>query len=91
MLKIKRGVSNLVKIVDFGLATLLAFMKASRSNNGHSNPLHTFDRGTIEYMAPEVDEVVFPNDCTKARYSTKADIYSLGVIFGEILHIDIDG
>jgi serine/threonine protein kinase len=54
-----------VKIADFGLIAL-----------HNENEKHTLDRGTKDYMAPEVIEV--------ALYTTKADIYSLGKIMKEL-------
>jgi serine/threonine protein kinase len=55
-----------VKIADIGLAVI----------HNHSGQLHTLDRGTVKYMAPEV--------ASNKKYETKADIYSLGVIFEEL-------
>ncbi len=43
------------------------------------NQSHTQCRGTVKYMAPEVIK--------SRKYDTKADIYSLGVIIEEILHL----
>jgi serine/threonine protein kinase len=51
-----------VKIADFGLMALHRFEDQS----------HTKDRGTINYLAPEVS--------TGRKYTTKADIYSLGIL-----------
>jgi hypothetical protein len=42
---------------------------------------HTSDKGTLKYMAPEAEH---------KEYDTKADIYSLGVIFKELTDCDID-
>jgi serine/threonine protein kinase len=42
---------------------------------------HTSDRGTLKYMAPEAEY----ND-----YDTKADIYSLGVIFKDLIDFETD-
>ena len=38
-----------------------------------SEQSHTLDRGTLKYMAPEVEK--------SREYDTKADVYSLGVIY----------
>jgi serine/threonine protein kinase len=43
------------------------------------NESHTQCSGTLKYMAPEVIK--------SRKYDTKADIYSLGVIIEEILHL----
>jgi serine/threonine protein kinase len=40
---------------------------------------HTEDKGTVRYIAPEV---------FSRKYDTKADIYSLGVIFQQLFSID---
>jgi serine/threonine protein kinase len=55
-----------VKIADFGLIAL----------HQYSGQWHTIDKGTLQYMAPEV----FSNK----KYDIKADIYSLGVIFKDL-------
>jgi hypothetical protein len=41
---------------------------------------HTSDRGTLKYMAPEAEY---------KEYDTKADIYSLGVIFQELFALEM--
>ncbi len=61
---------NFVKIGDFGLIAI--------HNNAKQS--HTGDRGSLKYMAPEVECGV---------YDTKADIYSLGIIFQELFDIDM--
>jgi serine/threonine protein kinase len=61
-----------VKIADFGLMALHKF----------DNEMHTIDRGTAKYLAPEV--------ANKAYYDTKADIYSLGIIMEELFHSNIN-
>jgi calcium-dependent protein kinase len=43
--------------------------------------LHSSNRGQIKYMAPEVDSKI---------YDIKADIYSLGVIFQQLLDVCYD-
>jgi hypothetical protein len=45
-------------------------------NHDFQNQSHTSDQGTIKYMAPEVVKT--------RKYNMKADIYSLGVILGEM-------
>lgn len=48
----------------------------------HENDkINTLDQGTPKYMAPEL---------SKENYNTKADIYSLGIIFKKLYIIDID-
>jgi serine/threonine protein kinase len=60
-----------VKIADFGYAKVLDKTK-----------LHTKDRGTLKYMAPEVG--------SSQKYNFKADIYSLGFIVQDLFHIDFN-
>jgi hypothetical protein len=43
---------------------------------------HSTDKGTIKYMAPEVMK--------SSKYGTKADIYSLGIVFEELFNLDLD-
>jgi hypothetical protein len=43
---------------------------------------HTADKGTVKYMAPEV--------INSRIYNTKADIYSLGVIFENLFFLDMN-
>jgi hypothetical protein len=61
-----------VKIADFGLIAL----------HQYSGQWHTIDKGTLQYMAPEV--------FTNKKYDTKADIYSLGVIFNDLTDFEPD-
>ncbi len=60
-----------VKIADFGYAIVLDEIK-----------LNTKDRGTLRYMAPEVE--------LGQKYNFKADIYSLGFIVRDLFHIDFN-
>jgi hypothetical protein len=48
----------------------------------YSGQSHTADRGTIKYMAPEAEST--------GEYDTKADIYSLAVIFKELIDFETD-
>jgi serine/threonine protein kinase len=41
---------------------------------------HSLDTGTLKYMVPEVE--------SNEEYDTKADIYSLGVIFKELIDFE---
>jgi hypothetical protein len=43
---------------------------------------HTLDKGTTKYMAREVIE--------SKKYDTKADVYSLGIIFQNLLSLDMN-
>jgi alpha-tubulin suppressor-like RCC1 family protein len=47
-----------------------------------TNQSHTSDRGTLKYMAPEA--------LRGRKYSSKADIFSLGIIAQELFNIDTD-
>jgi serine/threonine protein kinase len=48
----------------------------------YSGQSHTSDRGTLKYIAPETEST--------EEYDTKADIYSLGVIFNDIIDFETD-
>lgn len=78
------GVDN-VKIGDFGLATSGQFSV----DRGHSNTLEADDMtrsiGTAYYSAPEVRSAV------NGLYSTKVDMYSLGIIFFEMCYLPMMG
>uniref|UniRef100_A0A0N5BLS4 Protein kinase domain-containing protein n=1 Tax=Strongyloides papillosus TaxID=174720 RepID=A0A0N5BLS4_STREA len=59
-----------VKITDFGLAT-------NHERFGKLSMMHTMGNGTPLYCAPEVD--------MSTRYNEKSDIFSMGIVFYEIL------
>jgi serine/threonine protein kinase len=48
----------------------------------YSEQSHTLDKGTPKYMAPEVRD--------SKKYDTKADVYSLGVVFQNLFSFDIN-
>ncbi len=68
-----------VKIADFGLAKLLAKAGEARQRRG---PQPTLVMGTPNYMAPE--QVERPLDVDH-----RADLYSLGVVFYEMLTLEL--
>ncbi|ATY61628.1 kinase (Gcn2) [Cordyceps militaris] len=74
------GIDN-VKIGDFGLATSGQFTLDKTTTGGH---LETDDMtrsiGTAYYSAPEV------RSAAHGQYSTKVDMYSLGIIFFEMCY-----
>ncbi len=49
----------------------------------YSGQSHTMDRGTPEYTAPQVRD--------SKKYDTKADVYSLGVVFKNLFDLQTDG
>ncbi|MCA8962827.1 MAG: serine/threonine protein kinase [Planctomycetes bacterium] len=67
------GRNGHVKIADFGLAKLIGGSERDFSLTGHRDVL-----GTLSYMAPE--QVERPREVDH-----RADIYSLGVVFYELL------
>ncbi|KAG6037185.1 hypothetical protein E4U41_005274 [Claviceps citrina] len=80
------GVDN-IKIGDFGLATSGQFSVdkvAGNSGGSNNNNLETDDMtrsiGTAYYSAPEV------RSAANGMYSTKVDMYSLGIIFFEMCY-----
>jgi len=73
----KESESGFVKIADFGLATIHDFNDKS----------HERDRGDRKFMAPEVRKI-FGKVCN--QYTTKVDVYSLGVIMKILFNIYID-
>ncbi|KAI1354991.1 serine/threonine-protein kinase gcn2 [Xylaria sp. FL0043] len=78
------GVSN-VKIGDFGLATTGHFaVDKAASANIESNDL-TRSVGTSYYVAPEVRRQ------GSGSYTSKVDMYSLGIIFFEMCYYPIVG
>ncbi len=67
---------SFVKIGDFGLIAI----------HKYAQQPHTTDRGTVKYMAPEINKGLEYN----TNYDFKADIYSLGFILEDLLNIDIN-
>lgn len=67
------------RIGDFGLATSGQSMPAVTASQSHDQgPDFTRDIGTTYYVAPEVS--------TSSQYTTKVDMYSLGIIFFEMCY-----
>jgi hypothetical protein len=79
LLKKSEEKGTCVKIADFGLITIHEFYEQSHTRNEKS---HTNQVGTFEYMAPEV--------ISGRKYNTKADIYSLGIIFRELFDLELN-
>lgn len=75
-----------VKIGDFGLATtsVLALqhqqIEVSKSQNQNLVESHTGQVGTALYVAPELE-----GKASKSTYNQKVDLYSLGIIFFEMI------
>ncbi len=67
-----------VKIADFGIMVTHKFTGQS----------HTANQGTYHYMAPEVKKKA--PEVKYEEYGTKSDIYSLGVIFKELIDCKTD-
>lgn len=76
-----------IKISDFGLAITVDMVMKQRSKVTLSNDItkkrssQTGNVGTSYYVAPELHE-----SASISQYGKEADIYSLGVIFFEMLH-----
>jgi serine/threonine protein kinase len=71
LLKMSEAKGLCVKIADFGLIAV----------HKYSGQSHTLDKGTNNYMAPEVIK--------NKKYDMKADIYSLGLIFQNLLDLEM--
>ncbi|KAH0498056.1 hypothetical protein TgHK011_005335 [Trichoderma gracile] len=78
------GVDN-VKIGDFGLATSGQFSVERATANGYEADDMTRSIGTAYYSAPEV------RSASNGMYSTKVDMYSLGIIFFEMCYMPMMG
>jgi serine/threonine protein kinase len=70
LLKKSKSKEFCVKIADFGLIAI----------HKYSGQSHSTDKGTPEYVAPEVRD--------SKKYDTKADIYSLGIIFKKLFDFE---
>jgi hypothetical protein len=82
-----------VKIADFGLIAIHKFLEKSHTMDKgmlkytapevhkFSGQSHTIDKGTPKYTAPEV--------INSRKYDTKADVYSLGVIFQNLFDLEL--
>ncbi|KAM5374209.1 hypothetical protein ACJZ2D_006669 [Fusarium nematophilum] len=78
------GIDN-VKIGDFGLATSGQFSVDKVGANTLETDDMTRSIGTAYYSAPEVRSTV------NGMYSTKVDMYSLGIIFFEMCYVPMMG
>lgn len=78
------GVDN-VKIGDFGLATSGQFTLDRAPSNVIETDDMTRSIGTAYYSAPEV------RSAANGAYSTKVDMYSLGIIFFEMCYLPMMG
>ncbi|EMT68388.1 Serine/threonine-protein kinase GCN2 [Fusarium odoratissimum] len=78
------GIDN-VKIGDFGLATSGQFSLEKANGNTLETDDMTRSIGTAYYSAPEVRSTV------NGIYSTKVDMYSLGIIFFEMCYLPMMG
>ncbi|KAF5713806.1 PEK GCN2 kinase [Fusarium globosum] len=78
------GIDN-VKIGDFGLATSGQFSLEKPNGNTLETDDMTRSIGTAYYSAPEVRSTV------NGIYSTKVDMYSLGIIFFEMCYLPMIG
>ncbi|KOS21294.1 Serine/threonine-protein kinase GCN2 [Escovopsis weberi] len=78
------GVDN-VKIGDFGLATSgQSAVERTGGNNAEGDDM-TRSIGTVYYAAPEV------RSAANGSYSSKVDMYSLGIIFFEMCYMPMMG
>jgi eukaryotic translation initiation factor 2-alpha kinase 4 len=72
---------NNPRIGDFGLATSGTFTSVIRTSDAtHMGDPDTRDIGTTFYVAPEL------SSNSRGQYTSKVDMYSLGIIFFEICH-----
>ncbi|KAF5019705.1 hypothetical protein F66182_8274 [Fusarium sp. NRRL 66182] len=78
------GIDN-IKIGDFGLATSGQFSVDRAAANTLETDDMTRSIGTAYYSAPEVRSAV------NGMYSTKVDMYSMGIIFFEMCYLPMMG
>jgi serine/threonine protein kinase len=64
-----------IKLVDFGLAKILP-----KHNSDKDTFLLTGNTGSVRYMAPEIGR--------GERYNLKADVFSFGILFFEVLNLE---